>query len=142
MSASENPIRLAGLDHVVLRVRDVTAMTRFYCDVLGCTEARMRDELGLYHLQAGGSMIDLVDVAGELGRKGGPAPGPEGNNMDHLCLRVADFDAERLRAHLAAHGIDAGEVLTRYGAAGDGPSLYVTDPEGNTVELKGYPDDA
>ncbi len=140
MSETENPIRPLGLDHVVIRATDIAAMTRFYRDVLGCTEARMREDIGLYHLQAGQSMIDLVDVAAPAGQRGGPAPGPDGNNVDHFAIRIADFDEARLRAHLAAHGVEVGETLTRFGAAGDGPSLYLTDPEGNTVELKGYPE--
>jgi hypothetical protein len=56
--------------------------------------------------------------------------------MDHFCLRLAAFDGARLEAHLAAHGVPAGDVVARYGAAGEGPSLYIEDPEGNTVELK------
>jgi len=134
---TDNPIRLQGLDHVVLRVRDARGMIRFYCDVLGCTAERLRDELGLYHLRAGRALIDLVSIDGPLGSKGGAAPGAEGRNMDHLCLRIEDFDEPRLRAHLAAHGVQASEAGTRFGADGDGPSLYLTDPEGNTVELKG-----
>lgn len=134
---SENPIRLLGLDHVVLRVSDVAGMTAFYCDVLGCTRERIRDELGLYHLRAGRALIDLVSVDGPLGRRGGPAAGPDGHNMDHLCLRIETFDEARLRAHLETLGVEVHAVGTRFGADGDGPSLYVSDPEGNTVELKG-----
>ena len=100
----------------------------------------MRDDIGLYHLQAGHSMIDLVDIAASAGQRGGPAPGPDGNNMDHFCIHVADFDEASLRAHLTAHGVAVGDSMTRFGAAGDGPSLYLTDPEGNTVELKAYPE--
>lgn len=130
-------LNLVGLDHVVLRVRDVAGMRRFYCEVLGCREERVNGGLGLYQLRAGRSLIDLVDVAGELGRRGGAAPGADGHNMDHLCLRVEPFDAAAIRAHLTAHGVDAGEAVMRYGAEGEGPSIYLADPEGNTVELKG-----
>jgi len=137
MAASENPITLLGLDHVVIRAQDARTMIRFYCDVVGCAEERLRDDLGLYHLRAGRALIDLVAVDGPLGRKGGPAPGAAGRNMDHLCLRIADFDEARIRAHLAAHGVAADEVASRFGAEGDGPSLYFRDPEGNTIELKG-----
>ena len=137
---SEHPIGLRGLDHVVLRVRDIDAKIRFYCEVVGCTEERLRPDIGLYHLRAGAAMIDLVPVDGELGRKGGAAPGREGRNMDHLCLQVIPFEAEAIRAHLAAHGVDSDEAVTRFGALGDGPSIYLRDPEGNTVELKGPPE--
>ena len=128
-----------GIDHVVLRVVDVEAMIRFYQDVLGCAVERRLDDLGLIQLRAGSSLIDLVDVAGELGRKGGAAPGAGGRNMDHLCLRIDPFDEPALRTHLQAHGVEAGDLATRYGAEGIGPSLYIEDPECNTVELKGPP---
>jgi len=129
-----------GIDHVVLRVVDVEGVIRFYQDVLGCAVERRKDDLGLIQLRAGRSLIDLVDVNGELGQKGGAAPGAEARNMDHFCLRIDPFDEAQIRAHLRAHGVEAGDLATRYGAEGDGPSLYIQDPEGNTVELKGPPD--
>ena len=132
-------IQIRELDHVVLRISDLQAMLHFYCDVLGCTIERRQDAIGLIQLRAGRSLIDLVPVDGRLGREGGAAPGREGRNMDHLCLRVEPFDAEAISAHLRQHGISAGEVASRYGAEGEGPSIYVADPEGNTVELKGSP---
>ena len=132
-------ITVSGLDHVVLRVRDVSASLAFYRGVLGCRVEREVESLGLVQLRAGRSLIDLVDVAGELGRRGGRAPGPEGRNLDHFALRIETFDEERLRAWLAGHGIDAGETRDRFGAEGAGPSLYVRDPDGNVIELKGPP---
>jgi catechol 2,3-dioxygenase-like lactoylglutathione lyase family enzyme len=129
-----------GIDHVVLRVVDVEGVIRFYQGVLGCAVERRKDDLGLIQLRAGRSLIDLVDVNGELGQKGGAAPGAEARNMDHFCLRIDPFDEAKIRAHLRAHGVEAGELATRYGAEGDGPSFYIQDPEGNTVELKGPPD--
>jgi glyoxylase I family protein len=132
-------IRPVAIDHVVLRIRDEKAMLAFYVGVLGCTLERRLDSLGLVQLRAGRSLIDLVPVDGALGRQGGAAPGPEGRNLDHLCLRVDPFDAGAIRAFLAAHGCEAGEVARRYGAEGEGPSIYVNDPEGNVVELKGPP---
>lgn len=128
------------LDHVVLRVRDVGRALTFYCDVLGCTEERRADKLGLIQLRAGRSLIDLVEVNGEIGKKGGHAPRTEGHNMDHFCIRIDPFDESAIREHLAVHGIDAGPTQTRYGAEGSGPSIYLQDPEGNTVELKGPPE--
>jgi catechol 2,3-dioxygenase-like lactoylglutathione lyase family enzyme len=135
MSAS--PIRLLGLDHVVLRVTDVDRAQRFYCEVLGCTPERSVEALGLYQLRAGDQLIDLIDVAAPLGRAGGPAPGEVGRNVDHFALQVSPFDAEAIRAHLTAHGVEAGPVEQRYGARGSGPSIYIRDPDGNVVELKG-----
>lgn len=133
------PIAVREIDHLVLRVRDVDAMIRFYGEVLGCPVERRQDAIGLVQLRAGRSLIDLVDVAGKLGRAGGAAPAREGRNLDHLCLRVDPFDEMAIRAHLAAHGVAAGETGSRYGAEGEGPSIYLEDPEGNTVELKGPP---
>lgn len=132
-------IRLREIDHVVLRTRDLDAMLRFYCDVLGCAVERRQDEIGLVQLRAGRSLVDLVPVDGKLGREGGAAPGREGRNVDHVCFRVDPFDAEAIVAHLAGYGVAAGDVASRYGAEGEGPSIYITDPEGNTVELKGQP---
>ncbi len=137
--ADHNPIRVREIDHLVLRVADPARMIAFYRDVLGCAIARRQDEIGLIQLAAGRSLIDLVDVAGKLGRMGGAAPGPEGRNLDHLCLRVEPFDEAAIRAHLARHGVAAGETASRFGAEGEGPSIYISDPEGNTVELKGPP---
>ncbi len=134
------PFRLLQLDHVVLRVRDSAAMAAFYCDVLGCSVERRQDEIGLVQLRAGESLIDLVDVDGKIGRLGGAAPGEQGRNMDHLCLRADPFDRDAILAHLNAHGVRVGEFGSRYGAEGEGPSQYLYDPEGNMVELKGPPD--
>jgi catechol 2,3-dioxygenase-like lactoylglutathione lyase family enzyme len=133
------PIHPLGIDHLVLRVRDLEAMLRFYRDVLGCTVERRRDDIGLVQLRAGRSLIDLVPVDGKLGRAGGAAPGREGRNLDHLCLRVEPFDGEAIRAFLRERGADPGDIASRFGAEGEGPSIYVSDPEGNTVELKGPP---
>jgi glyoxylase I family protein len=133
-------ISIREIDHVVLRVRDMDAMRRFYCDVLGAAHVAWRPEFGMSHLKAGASMIDLVAVDGPLGRAGGAAPGKEGRNMDHLCLRIEPFDQEAIVAHLRRHGVAVGEVRRRYGAEGNGISIYVADPEGNTVELKGPSD--
>ena len=133
------PFALRQLDHLVLRVRDVDAMRAFYCDVLGCSVERRQDDIGLLQLRAGASLIDLVDIAGKLGRMGGMAPGTEGRNVDHFCLRIEPFDREPLLAHLQAHGVHIGEFGSRYGAEGEGPSQYLFDPEGNLVELKGPP---
>ena len=132
--------QIRDIDHVVLRVRDVEAMIRFYCEVLGCSVAWRRPELGLVHLRAGNAMIDLVPVDGMLGRKGGAAPGKEGRNLDHVCLRVEPFDVDAIVGHLRSHGAPVGDVRPRFGAQGEGVSIYVTDPEDNLVELKGARD--
>lgn len=132
-------LKLQGIDHLVLRVVDLDRMVRFYVDALGCGVERRQDAIGLVQLRAGRSLIDLVPVDGKLGRMGGAAPGAQGRNLDHFCLRVDPFDEAALRAHLAAHGVEAGKTESRYGAEGEGPSIYLSDPEGNVVELKGPP---
>ena len=133
------PFQLEQIDHVVLRARDAAALQRFYCDVLGCCEERRQDEIGLVQLRAGSSLIDLVSVDGKLGRLGGRAPDDEGRNMDHLCLSVTGYDEAAIVAHLQAHHVRLGSIGSRYGARGEGPSIYCFDPEGNMVELKGPP---
>ena len=130
-------IRLREIDHLVLRVVDLDAMLAFYIGVLGCTVERREDGIGLVQLRAGRSLVDLVPVDGALGRAGGAPPGAEARNLDHFCLRVEPFDEAAIRNDLAAAGIAAGPTLARYGAEGTGPSIYLADPEGNTVELKG-----
>ena len=132
-------ITIREIDHLVLRVANLDAMIEFYTGVLGCRIERRQDDLGLVQLRAGRSLIDLVPVDGELGRAGGAAPGTVGRNLDHFCLRVEAFDESAIRGHLQAAGVRIGESGSRYGAEGDGPSIYILDPEGNTVELKGPP---
>ncbi len=123
---------IKGLDHVVLRVADLDRAIRFYCEVLGCHEERRVESINLVQLRAGAALIDLIAAAG--------APAPGAGNMDHFALSIAPFDEADLRAHLDSHGVAVGELATRYGAEGSGPSLYIQDPDGNTVELKGPPD--
>ena len=133
------PFALRQIDHVVLCVSDAGAMVDFYCNVLGCSVERRQEAIGLIQLRAGQSLIDLVPVDGKLGRMGGAAPGVEGRNMDHVCLRAEPFDRDAIVAHLQAHGARLGDFGSRYGAEGEGPSQYLFDPEGNLVELKGPP---
>ena len=131
--------KLREIDHIVLRVSNLEAMLAFYCGMLGCSIERRQDEIGLIQLRAGRSLVDLVPIDGKLGKAGGAAPGKEGRNLDHVCFRVEPFDESFIRAHFTSHGIEPGESGSRYGAEGEGPSIYVTDPEGNVVELKGPP---
>jgi catechol 2,3-dioxygenase-like lactoylglutathione lyase family enzyme len=136
---TESPLRIREIDHIVLRVRDLDAMIAFYGNVLGCRVERRQDEIGLVQLRAGSALVDLVPVEGKLGMAGGAAPGREGRNVDHFCFRVEPFDEAAIRAHLQAHGVQAGPTSSRYGAEGEGPSIYIEDPEHNTIELKGPP---
>jgi catechol 2,3-dioxygenase-like lactoylglutathione lyase family enzyme len=131
-------IAVRGLDHVVLRVAEVERSLRFYEDVLGARVERVQEEIGLFQLRLGDCLVDLVPVSGPIGRLGGAGPGKEGRNVDHICFRVFPWDGEAVSAHLALHGIE-GEIVSRYGAQGEGPSVYLADPDGNGIELKGPP---
>ncbi|RPI96407.1 MAG: VOC family protein [Chloroflexi bacterium] len=132
-------IEIRGLDHVVLRISDLSRSLRFYVELLGCREERRSDALGLVQLRAGANLIDLVDVNSPLGKLGGPPAGAQARNVDHIALQLEHFDADAIRARLTEFGVEAGEVAQRYGALGMGPSIYVRDPDGNVVELKGPP---
>lgn len=133
-------IKIREIDHVVLRVKDIERMRCFYCDVLGAQHVAYRSQFGMSHLRVGSAMLDLVEADGPLGKQGGAAPGREGRNMDHLCFRVEPFDEAAIVAHLGKHGVQVGDIRARFGAEGNGVSIYLTDPEGNTVELKGPSD--
>jgi glyoxylase I family protein len=127
------PFHIVGIDHVVLRAADPAALERFYMEVLGCAFEKRQGTLA--QLRAGHALIDIVPAD-----EAGPAEGTSstgGANLDHLCLRVEPFDAAAIANHLAACGVRCGEETSRYGAEGQGPSVYLHDPEGNGIELKG-----
>jgi glyoxylase I family protein len=132
-AAGHAALRVKGLDHVVLRVADIDRAIAFYEQVLGLHVERRLEAIGLVQLRAGAAMIDLVPRTEDE---------DDGRNMDHFAVRIEEMDVAAITAHLKKHGIDAGEVRRRYGAEGYGSSIYVTDPDGNTVELKGPPETA
>ena len=134
------PFDMLGLDHVVLRIRDLDKMRAFYMDVLGCTFVDHDPDNDLFQVRAGSALIDLVRVSGKMGGAGGPAPGREGHNMDHFAIQIEPYDDEAIREYLGAQGVELGETRIRGGAEGEGPAIYIKDPEGNTVELKGPAD--
>jgi len=139
LSQAVNPaLTVTGLDHVVLRVKSLERAAKFYGEVLGCPVERELQTPRLVQLRAGTSMIDLVPC----GPDEASSMTMGGRNMEHYAVRIAKMDVPALTAHLAKHGIDAGEVRRRYGAEGYGSSVYITDPDGNTVELKGPPETA
>lgn len=127
---------IRNLDHVVVCVSDLDRALNFYTEVLGCAEERRIDSIGLVQLRAGASMIDLM--LSKPGPEEAEGP-PAGQNMDHFCVRIEPFDPPAIRSHLESHGVEVGEVVDRVGAEGKGPSIYIQDPDGNTVELKGPP---
>ena len=133
--ASPPPFELVGLDHVVLLVRGMDQALRFYREVVGCSVDRELPQYGMAQLRAGRSLIDLVDISAEEGAWGRP-PVEGGRNMDHVCIATRGFDVEEMRSHLAAHDVEIVEEGIRYGATGDGYSVYFNDPFGNQIELK------
>ncbi|WP_417617170.1 VOC family protein [Oceanisphaera sp.] len=128
--------KIVGLDHLMLRVRNPQRMLDFYCRVLGCTLEREKTDIGLYQLRAGAQLIDLVDIRGPLGGEGSPADQCRAN-MDHFCLKISPFQPDELSAYLAKNGVIYEKPISRYGAEGEGLSIYLYDPEGNQLELKG-----
>ena len=132
-------IRFLTLDHLVIRCADLALMQNFYGEVLGCKLERVLDEQGLYQYRAGAALIDLVDIEKPIGK--GPAPDPDRRNMAHFCLRIEDGDWDDIIAHFRENGIDIDDAPgRRYGADGQGQSIYLRDPEGNEVELKMSPE--
>ena len=129
--------KIVAIDHIVLRTSKIDQMRHFYCDVLGCSiERETSEELGLIQLRAGSALIDLVTVDSKLGRIGGGKPTNGDNNLDHFCLQLKSISEQAIIEHLESHGVKTGEFDQRYGAQGFGQSIYIQDPEGNTVELR------
>ncbi len=130
-------IRVKTIDHIVLRTDRVEEMVNFYCRILGCTvERTLPEDIGLSQLRAGNALIDIVAVDSTLGRAGGEAPSSTGNNLDHFCLQIEPFEENELLDYLTSHGVETSNFEERYGAQGFGSSIYIKDPDGNTIELK------
>ncbi|NLU66493.1 VOC family protein [Streptomyces sp. HNM0574] len=129
-------MRVTGFDHLVLNVSDVERSLAFYRDRLGLAPVRLAEwragEVPFPSVRVSATtIIDLVRA---------PGGAPQGGNVDHICLTVAPLDWQEV--------VDSGEFTvldgpgTRFGARGEAQSLYVRDPDGNTVELRWYPQDA
>ena len=130
-------IKPKRIDHIVLRTERYRELIDFYCNVLGCTlERKTSNEEGLAQLRAGDSLIDIVNIDGELGKAGGPAPTKDGNNVDHFCLQIEPIGEEALIVYLKGNGVEIESFQNRYGAQGLGRSIYLKDVAGNTVELR------
>ena len=130
------PFEVLELDHVVLRVRDINASQEFYERILGCPLVRVLKDLGLYQFRVGRHLVDLVPIGTRLG--GSTEPIAKARNMDHFCLIIEPFDSAALLEYLQNNQVKiVAETGIRYGAEGYGPSLYISDPDGHTIELKG-----
>ena len=123
------PIRIAGLDHVVLRCARLDETMAFYIEVLGCALERELPDIGAASAP-GRTGADRSRAGREQARRRRAAD-PERGNMAHFCLRIDTPDWEAFAAHLQAHGIAFDPPETRYGAGGHGLSVYISDPEGN-----------
>ncbi|MEV6552155.1 VOC family protein [Streptomyces sp. NPDC051597] len=126
-------LRVKDFDHLVLNVQDVERALAFYTGPLGLEPVRVEEwRAGKVPFPSvrinANTIIDLFDR-------------PRGeSNVDHICLVVDPLDWQEV--------IDAGTLdviegpVPRFGARGSATSVYVKDPEGNTVELRWYPQDA
>lgn len=135
--SKNSPIDIALIDHVVLRTNHLQRMIAFYRDVLGCPVERGPGEARLAQLRAGSSLIDILEVSDPIDADDDATRAMA--NMDHVCLQLKSWNEEDIAGHLRRHAVLAGDVVLRYGAQGSGPSMYISDPDGNTVELKGGP---
>lgn len=130
------PFSLQAIDHVVIRAINAPVLVAFYMDAIGCNLVWDRPDIGLTHLEAGNAIIDIVSIDGPLGENGVSSARGPGRNVDHVCLRISPFDFAALRAHFETFGITVAAPQKRFGAQGHGLSIYLTDPEGNGIELK------
>jgi len=130
-------LEVLAIDHIVLRTTKLHEMLEFYTKVLSCSiERETPEETGLTQLRAGSALIDIVVVNSRLGAIGGGAPTKTKRNVDHFCLQIKSLPEQEIINHLEKNGIEVGEFVSRYGAQGLGNSIYIQDPEGNSVELR------
>jgi catechol 2,3-dioxygenase-like lactoylglutathione lyase family enzyme len=123
------PLRVTGFDHVVLNVFDAERSLAFYCDELGLEPERVdewrRGEVPFPSVRVdAGTIIDLLETF------------RSGENANHICLVVAPVDFEQLKTSGRFDVVDG--PARRFGARGEGTSLYVRDPDQNLVELRYY----
>jgi catechol 2,3-dioxygenase-like lactoylglutathione lyase family enzyme len=134
---ADTPITVTGLDHVVLRVRDLERSIGFYRDVLGlpieCLEEYRAGTRPFVSARVGGQLIDLVPDPNY-----DPAAGTRSGGFMHLCVRVAGALERDVLPRVRTRGVDLVEdaPAIRLGATGYGRSIYVRDPDGYVVELK------
>ena len=120
-----------GIDHVVLQITDVEGSLFFYTEILGLAVERVIEDMSLYQVRCGRSLIDLRAL-----EEGSVLAGKDQRGIDHLCLHMHG-DIDEIVRHLKANEVPIvmGPVEL-YGATGYGTSVYVTDPNGHTIELK------
>lgn len=129
-------MRIATPDHTNWRVRDLEASLSFYRDALGLEpfglEEYRRGERPLVSLRVTQDFILHLTPDPEFER------GPTGG-YDHLALVVQDAEPDDVAKRLQRIGIDVEKQFESItGARGEGPALYVRDPDGYRIELKFY----
>lgn len=123
-------IRVSGLDHIVLTVADAHRSLAWYGGLLGLEPLRVSEwEAGEVFFPSvrvdATTIIDLIEVP------------RTGVNMDHVCLVIDPVDLAALAADPDLDVVEG--PVRRWGAQGEATSLYIRDPDGNTVELRHYP---
>lgn len=165
-TSTKRPFQLQRIDHIVIRCNDFPRMFDFYTRILGCTIDEPRSDNvnrfggALTHLRVGSCYIDLLSFdthhltdegkefaarsfAGGRGlvdskRVDDLCLSADSSTLDHLCICIEPFNENNIKKYLKKQNVTivaAGEG--RLGADGIGPSVYVSDPEGNVIELKG-----
>jgi catechol 2,3-dioxygenase-like lactoylglutathione lyase family enzyme len=120
-------LRIIGLDHIVLICSDVEASIAFYCGELGLEPVRV-DEWrsgAVFFPSARITSTTIIDLF---------AGSPDGRNLEHMCLTFEGAVIDDLQARFPEGRRGNG----LFGAQGLADSLYITDPDGNTVELRSY----
>lgn len=133
------PFSLVGIDHVVFIVDDMDAALDWYRRVLGCEIGYSYPALGMEQVWAGAALIVLWDIT-HPGGAGAVPPVAGGRNVDHVCIATSAFAPEAMRAHLAREGVEIEREAVHGGARGMGFSIYIRDPFGNKLEIKGPPE--
>ena len=127
---------VVGIDHIVLRTKRLPELLEFYCDKLGLKVERHLKKFGLYQLRAGFALLDILDRTVADAEEEATDSTKRDPQYDHFCLAVAELNAQELVEWLDAEEIPHGKVERRYGATGEGTSIYAEDPDGRRVELK------
>ena len=132
-----------GLDHVAINVRDIDRALDFYCDVLGLEALRV-DEFKSGKVTfpsvrvSGGTILDFMPIPDSASPPDSEGSGVE--TMNHLCMVTSEAGFNELTNRLETHAVAVEQgPVTRWGAKGNGTSVYLLDPEGNRVEIRYYP---
>jgi len=135
----KRPITPIGLDHVVFFVDDMEKALAFYTGFLGCPHGFSYPALGMEQVWAGTELIVLWDTTHDGSAHARPSIAG-GRNVDHVCIATLPFDPAEFRAYCTDNNVPIVREATHGGARGIGHSTYISDPFGNTLEIKGPPE--